>query len=405
MAQNDMLKAQFALMAALDPEKFIDMAVQQGFKPEDLAKSTGLPPPKGPANYTDGLAKQIDKNMQPIAQMGAPPTGQLPPPQVPTAPVPTGPSPALMQMMGISPQGQPPGVGFNTVPPAAPTPPGAMGPQLPLPTGPTPSLQMMMGMGQQMGAPPPPVPMAPPVNIPAQGAPPEINPQLAAMVAGRPASTQPLAPPADNGMFVDPSVAAMTPDPSTLAGTIPAPPADVAKGAWNIASTLLPLQQSPTPPAPGPNISQSDLFNGMRPPVTPATVGGMPQQPAGMVVGAPEMLPPEPTTPATSPNVSQFDLMTGAGAGKVPVSKAGVQTADSKVKIDAAKAKADAKSTYDALASVGGSMARGGSGRGAPGSAGVHGGQIQPGEITDLLMKLLQPAQYNPGFIPYGKLF
>lgn len=440
---NNTLKAQMAIMAALSPEQFIEMAVQQGFTPENLAKSTGLTPPTGAG--PNSMADQIDRNMQPVASMGAPPaSGNTPipmkpstdptvsvarnfvqPPGAPPPPVytglttappmagPTGPSPTLESLMGIAPQmGAPPiagavqpganpqpgNLGSLVAPNAATAMPAPLSPSVAMPQKVLDVVELMAGALGGVGAnmfPPtqsagfmgaPPTGALPP-QAPAMGNPGEVSP--VAMAGVQNGFVQPTIPAPQQGIgdaltaeaAMNPEAAAAANSPSALSGT-GIPP-------WLFSLNIAPDNPLGLPPtggtSAGPNVSQFDLMSGVIPP----------PQNAGVT---PPVLPP--ATPVVTPPPPPVETSTGPTLK--PTTSAGVEVVSPEKDTPAS-----GKPTLDALAAVGktfGKSGRGGGGDSRPGSAGVRTGAIQQGELLELIMKgLLKPGQYSPGFIPMGK--
>lgn len=472
---NELEKARFALLAALQPDQFIDLAVAQGFTPQQMSK--GIP------NFTPKMGPAAKKAATAAAQP-APATPSTPP----------GPPKALQLLMGL--QGQMPGAPPPPVqmPPGVATQPGAIG-SLKAPPGagaipgmPGIDINALLRAGAGLspggttapitttGAPPPPLrepvmSQGPVPQIPPQGVPPDVPPQLRAMI-GLPAQVQqptalqlpprmpdvvdmgagalggvaakalapspiggplgvtpppqqsmgaipstppravpplsqiatpptsilsllglgggPTLPAPAGGIMDDPSVAAMSPDQSAVSSGLPAGGQDPTQALAGLAGTIF-------PPLPG-GLSNPGVASvppppvrvglGLPPPMTPAVAGAVPPP------------PPPGTTPAVTP--------VATGPRLRPVSSAPVETGATTKEPPSTGSPEERKATFDALASVGKAGlggGRGGVGRGAPGSAGVRAPNIQSGELLDLILKSLKPADYSPGYIPYGKLF
>lgn len=377
MADNS-ARAQALMMMVLNPEQFIEMATQQGFTVDQFKQKAGV---NGKLPWeTEGAARDaqsaaLDKLAVP--PMGAPPSsGNVKTPMLPN-PDPT----VSVARNAMPPMGAPPlpnGLNLTTAPPVAG------------PTGPSPALLEMMGLNPNMGAPPmagamPPVQPPPP---PFMGAPPtgQLPPQIPAM--GNPGEVSPeamAAMPAPQTGIMESLFGFLggrpTPTPNSRAGVlaesgtgwapnIPPPPTPPEIGAGLSAPGIL--------PAPGPNLTQADLMMG--------PLG----QPAPYITPP----PPPPEVPPSGPALK-------------PVSSAGVEAVNADKDTPSEGSPETKKSSWDALAAVGKSMGgSGGSGGRAPspGNAGVHFGNIQQGELVDLLMKtMMKPGMYTPGFIPFGK--
>jgi translation initiation factor IF-2 len=456
-------KAQFALLAALSPEQFIEMAVKQGFKPEDLAKSTGLPPPK--SRYPQGQENQADTGIPPswlaealhgpVQTMGAPPPSTSPPVSPPseaeraagfdaalakTAAPPMGasPIPAPFQRNAIPPMGNPGQVdpallGMITGAPMAP-PTGALPPPPPQMAGPG-QLNSLIAPNAAQGIPQVPLvelPPAPQVQLPkttpdvvdmAAGAlgglaDQYLNPPQVPMMGAPPTGQlPPQAPAMGNPGEVSPEVlAAVGAMPAPQAPGIVPNPNEAISG--NALSNIVPPDSEL-----GKIIQNFPGLAGMLPPTSAAgqLFGATPGTPTGPGAGLSAAYPPAP-----SQNVVDLTGVTGgplppkvpqglaaipppvppteqqAAPTLKPISSATTETAEA-TKDTPSEGKPD--KFLDALSKVQSPFGgKGGGGRGgAPGSGGVRGGTIQQGELLDLLLKSLRQASYTPGFIPYGK--
>lgn len=398
---NEVQKAQYALMAALNPEQFIEMAIQQGFTPQEMMQ--GMPTFRGASG--EAIPPAQSANLTPPTP--GPPAINL------FDPVPPAwlPQPTPDPWSGVPPQVGPQAGGPVPVSPAMGNPgevgaaargaqPAPMGlPSVVLPNKMPDILEMaaggLGGLAAKYLEPGAVDPMhRPPVanQIPAMGNPGEVSAAAVPGVPPRPVqpppSMQPVMVNPPNGILTDPSVMAMAPDPSANAGLVPQTGVDPLTAAMGLAGTIFPplgdLGPPPAAAAPPPGAPGA-------PAVTPTPSFSM-----AMFGGQPTVSTPPPPPPPVS-------------AGLKPVSHAGVDTTSASKPTVASGSPKDTKKEddpFDMLSKVG-SITRGSGGGagGRPSSAGVSRGQIQAGEITELLAKLLQPAQYTPGFIPYGKLF